>query len=321
VAARRSDLSTAPPFGGAVLCGGQSSRMGRDKALLPVAGSPMAARVAAALGRAGAAEVYAVGGDVEGLGAHGLVVVPDDRPGEGPLPATLTALRHAHHPLVVVLSCDLLRPSPTAIRALVDRLGASPAATLGAVPVVAGHHQWTHVVWRRNALTVLEEAHASGARSLRRAAGHLPLLEVHDIDPRLTADADTAEDLARASAAGGLVTGSLPPMAVPEIDVAELEALRAGGAPLIDVREDDEYAAAHVPGAHLIPLGEVVDRTAEVPTDQTVYVICARGARSAKAVQHYRAQGIDAVNVAGGTLAWIDAGLPTEPAGRGAGGA
>ncbi len=41
-------------------------------------------------------------------------------------------------------------------------------------------------------------------------------------------------------------------------------------------------------------------------------MICARGGRSAKAAEHYRSLGIDAVNVAGGTLAWIDAGLPTD---------
>ena len=46
-----------------------------------------------------------------------------------------------------------------------------------------------------------------------------------------------------------------------------------------------------MPGARLIPLGEVVERIDEVPTDGTVYVICARGARSAKAVEHYRAPG------------------------------
>ena len=101
-------------------------------------------------------------------------------------------------------------------------------------------------------------------------------------------------------------------MSVPEIDVAELEARRAEGAPLIDVREDDEYAEAHVAGAHHIPLGDVAERVGEVPTEGTVYVICARGGRSAKAVEHYRAVGIDAVNVAGGTLGWIDAGLPVQ---------
>jgi rhodanese-related sulfurtransferase len=109
-------------------------------------------------------------------------------------------------------------------------------------------------------------------------------------------------------------------METPEIDVAGLAAAREGGAPLIDVREPDEFAQARVPGATLIPLGEVADRLGEVPTDRTVYVICARGGRSAKAVQLYRSHGIDAVNVAGGTLGWIDAGHQiTGEAGSGAG--
>jgi len=99
---------------------------------------------------------------------------------------------------------------------------------------------------------------------------------------------------------------------IPQIDVTDLAERRASGAPLIDVREHDEFAAARVPGALHIPLGEVVDRIHEVPVEGTVYVICARGGRSAKAVEHFRAKGIDAVNVAGGTLGWIDAGLPIE---------
>jgi rhodanese-related sulfurtransferase len=100
-------------------------------------------------------------------------------------------------------------------------------------------------------------------------------------------------------------------MTVPAIDVEELARLHPGGVRLVDVREDDEYRAAHVPGALHIPLGEVVDRTDEVPTAGTVYVICASGNRSAKAVEHYRASGIDAVNVAGGTRGWVEAGHPT----------
>ena len=99
---------------------------------------------------------------------------------------------------------------------------------------------------------------------------------------------------------------------IPEIDVATLAAHRADGSPLIDVREHDEFVTAHVPGAHHIPLGEVVERIDEVTAQSTVYVICAVGSRSAKAVAHYRQQGIDAVNVAGGTQAWIAAGHPTH---------
>ena len=95
-------------------------------------------------------------------------------------------------------------------------------------------------------------------------------------------------------------------MEVPEIDVEALAQLRAGGAAIVDVREPDEYDEAHVPGAALIPLGSVVDRVDEFPSP--VYVICRSGARSHQASEFLRAQEIDATNVAGGTLAWIEAG-------------
>jgi rhodanese-related sulfurtransferase len=101
-------------------------------------------------------------------------------------------------------------------------------------------------------------------------------------------------------------------MDVPEIDVTELARLRADGVPLIDVREPDEYTAAHVPGATLVPLATVPDNLDKVPTDGTVYVICAKGGRSMRAAEFYRAQGIDAVNVAGGTTAWVDLGEPVS---------
>ncbi len=110
-------------------------------------------------------------------------------------------------------------------------------------------------------------------------------------------------------------------MDVPEIDVAELVARQAEGATLIDVRQPAEFDQARVPGATLIPLNDLVERIDEVPTDGTVYVICATGARSARAVERFRAQGIDAVNIAGGTVAWIDAGLPVDGAGNEATGA
>jgi rhodanese-related sulfurtransferase len=99
---------------------------------------------------------------------------------------------------------------------------------------------------------------------------------------------------------------------VPEIDVAGLAEARTGGAPLIDVRQPEEWEEFRAPGAVLIPLGELLERIEEVPTEGTVYVICRTGARSAKAVAYLRSVGIDAVNVAGGTLAWHDAALPID---------
>jgi len=96
---------------------------------------------------------------------------------------------------------------------------------------------------------------------------------------------------------------------VPEIDVQTLAQRR--DVPLIDVREANEYADGHVPGAVLLPMSEIADRVDEVPTGGEVFLICRSGARSLRVAEHLRAQGVDAVNVAGGTLAWVEAGQPT----------
>lgn len=180
---------------GAVLCGGSSTRMGRDKATLEVGGVAMAVRVADALRAAGADEVRAIGGDAAALERLGLEVQPDDEPARGPLGGTLTAVRTASRPFVAVLACDLLAPSAAAIEATVTALRSRPDA-VGAVPVVDGHHQWTHAVWRTQpARDALSAAWRTGARSLRRAARGLTVVEVRGLDPAAVADADTPGDL------------------------------------------------------------------------------------------------------------------------------
>lgn len=99
---------------------------------------------------------------------------------------------------------------------------------------------------------------------------------------------------------------------VPVIDITGLRDALDEGAPLIDVRQPDEWAQAHVRDARLVPLGEVTERTGEIPTDETVYVICRSGNRSGRAVEYLRANGVDAVNVEGGMLAWVEAGNAVE---------
>jgi adenylyltransferase/sulfurtransferase len=91
------------------------------------------------------------------------------------------------------------------------------------------------------------------------------------------------------------------------------EALRAGGAVLIDVRERSEYDDLRIPGSILIPLAELPGRLDEIPTDQDVYVHCRMGGRSARAVDYLRTFGRpNAYNVSGGIDAWQDAGLAVE---------
>jgi len=95
---------------------------------------------------------------------------------------------------------------------------------------------------------------------------------------------------------------------VPEVDVHELEIALIQGAVLIDVREVAEFEVVRVPGARHIPLAEVSGRRDEIPNGSRVYVICAKGGRSRAAAELLREDGTDAVNVAGGTTAWLEAG-------------
>lgn len=93
------------------------------------------------------------------------------------------------------------------------------------------------------------------------------------------------------------------------ITVAELAARE--GTPLIDVRERDEFASGHVPGAVNLPLSEIGGRLDELPAGP-FDVICQAGGRSARVVQALAAQGHDATNVEGGTGEWIAQGRAVE---------
>jgi sulfur-carrier protein adenylyltransferase/sulfurtransferase len=107
----------------------------------------------------------------------------------------------------------------------------------------------------------------------------------------------------------------------PSIEVGELSALLGAGevdgrrAVLLDVREAGERAIVTMPGDAWLPVGDV-RAGATVPglaAGARVYVYCKSGARSAEAVDLLRARGVDAVNVAGGVLAWVEQVDPTLP--------
>ncbi|PPK92360.1 rhodanese-related sulfurtransferase [Kineococcus xinjiangensis] len=87
-------------------------------------------------------------------------------------------------------------------------------------------------------------------------------------------------------------------------------ALVPAGVVVLDVREDDEWAAGHIDGALHIPMGQVPQRVQELPADDELHVICRSGGRSARVVAWLQENGYDAVNVAGGMGAWADAGRP-----------
>ncbi|MFE6227019.1 MULTISPECIES: rhodanese-like domain-containing protein [unclassified Streptomyces] len=83
---------------------------------------------------------------------------------------------------------------------------------------------------------------------------------------------------------------------------------------VLDVREDDEWAAGRVEGALHVPMSDFVARFAEVGEKLAehgrAYVMCRVGGRSAQVTQYLVQQGYDAVNVDGGMVAWESAGRP-----------
>ena len=92
-----------------------------------------------------------------------------------------------------------------------------------------------------------------------------------------------------------------------------VEDLAAASGHLVDVREPWEYARGHVPGAQLIPLGELEARASELPENMPIYLICQTGNRSLRASDILLAAGVkDVRNVLGGTQAWTEAGYPVE---------
>ena len=89
-------------------------------------------------------------------------------------------------------------------------------------------------------------------------------------------------------------------MPVPTVAVADVPV----DAPLLDVREADEWAAGHAPTARHLPMSELVERIDELPDDDPLFVVCRVGGRSARVVAYLAQQGYPAVNVEGGMQAW-----------------
>jgi sulfur-carrier protein adenylyltransferase/sulfurtransferase len=110
--------------------------------------------------------------------------------------------------------------------------------------------------------------------------------------------------------------------AAPESEIDEISAVELNrwfqsevDLQLIDVREQHEYDFARIPGARLIPLGEIVERMSEIANDATVVVQCKGGVRSAKAIAQLRDAGFEGrlVNLKGGITAWSNDVDPEVP--------
>jgi rhodanese-related sulfurtransferase len=97
-----------------------------------------------------------------------------------------------------------------------------------------------------------------------------------------------------------------------EITIEQLASALEQGADLVDVREPAEYHDGHVPSAVNLPMGQLNARLGELDRKSPVHVVCASGNRSRAMTDVLTANGFDAINVAGGTNAWVRSGRPIE---------
>lgn len=126
--------------------------------------------------------------------------------------------------------------------------------------------------------------------------------------PAAPAAAPQADAAAPAAQAEPLDLASLPR----DLDVQTAAGLaERPDVVILDVREQDEWDAGHIPGALFIPMSEIQGRLSEVPTDKTVIVQCRSGNRSSQVTDFLQQQGFTNIrNMAGGLNEWQAAGLP-----------
>lgn len=158
----------------AILIGGDSSRMGTDKATFEVDGTAMANHVAQAAVDAGASEILLVGGTSSRAKSLEGTWKKDAYPGEGPLGGVITALKAANTDAVVVLSCDMPFITSAVINSLVTGL-ADAQATVGRTDRL----NWLCAAWSKDeCLQTLQSVWRRNERAVHRAAVLLDVLEV-----------------------------------------------------------------------------------------------------------------------------------------------
>ena len=159
-------MTTAPAA--FILAGGRSTRLGRDKVVLPTLGGTMLSRMAALAARF-CDEVWVSGRDPREMGLD-LPWLPDDEPGMGPLGGILTGLRHIGRPLLV-LACDLpMLDEPTIARLLEARAQRPETAVM--TTFLQRETGWIEAlvsVYEPQAATLLREAADRGLYKLSQA--------------------------------------------------------------------------------------------------------------------------------------------------------
>jgi len=176
---------------GFVLAGGESARMGRDKALLPYGGKTLVEHVARAV-REAAGTVTLVGAP-ERYKALGLAAMADQREGCGPLAGIETALMRTRANWNLIVACDMPLVEASYLRSLLEAAEESDGQCLAPV-CGSARRQPLCAVYHRSCLEKITEALEAGVRKVAEALERLRVVDWPVEEDRWLANINTAED-------------------------------------------------------------------------------------------------------------------------------
>jgi molybdenum cofactor guanylyltransferase len=180
-----------------ILAGGQSQRMGRDKALIDYNGKPIIAHVIETL-RELSDDVIVVSNRSETYAPFGARSVPDYDPPSGPLGGIYTGLSAAKNDLAIVVACDMPFLNRSLLRYLIGRAEQADAVVM----LADGEYEPLHAVYRRTCLPSIQDHLLKGDRRVISFFDDVRLLTIpadewRSFDPsgQSIANLNTPEDL------------------------------------------------------------------------------------------------------------------------------
>lgn len=186
-----------PVLSGVVLAGGQSRRMGRDKAVLRVGGERLVDRAVHAL-QTCCSEVFVASGDGRRLAGLDVQQIADAVPDAGPLGGILAGLECARHPLMAVVAVDMPAADPGVLRLLAQTWSGEGVV----LPRAGGRRQPLHAIWSRACVGELRVLLERRERSANTVAEHLGVRVVEPQEwgpaaatPHFAHNVNTPEDL------------------------------------------------------------------------------------------------------------------------------
>jgi len=176
-----------------VLAGGRSSRMGRDKALLPLCGRTLVEHVAAVVKTAARSVILVGNPSLEGSIEY--PAIPDLYPGQGPLGGILTVLQHTTADWNLVTACDMPELTPGFLSSLFDAAAHSGAGVL--MPAgPSGLPEPLCAVYHRDAREPIHAAFNAGIRKVTAAFDGLRTVVLPVSDIHLFQNVNTPQDWA-----------------------------------------------------------------------------------------------------------------------------